>query len=141
MSALDIDAIEARADEQPRMLVVTANRESTGSLGAQSWIVDGRGNPLTTPIEPSLAQFIAAARSDVPALVALAREQAAEIARLRAGLEVAEREAAALRDAAGEWVAADRALAKVHPAKRAGSDEVLRFIAAERALRAVGGAR
>lgn len=67
---IDVVAIEARANEQPVMLVVTSNPESTGSLASQTWIINDRGSPLTAPIERSLAHFIVAARTDVPALTA-----------------------------------------------------------------------
>ena len=97
MSALDLDAIEARAaaatlgpwiayrpaEYRHDYRIATTAPEMNRN---REWYVGRLTRSHENEAHPSLhdAEFIAAARSDVPALVALARAQSAEIATLRA---------------------------------------------------------
>ena len=102
----DLDAIEARANaatdgpwvvkHEPAWEADNVQHPDVITVGAQMW--EGDDEPMTVclvstdyeddPVDVLLdAEFIAHARTDVPALIALCREQAEELARLRSEVE------------------------------------------------------
>ena len=104
MTDLDLDAIEARADaatdgpwvvkHEPAWEADNVQHPDVITVGAQMW--EGDDEPMTVclvstdyeddPVDVLLdAEFIAHARTDVPALVAALREARAEVERLRGG--------------------------------------------------------
>ena len=170
MSALDLDAIEARAaaatlgpwiayrpaEYRHDYRIATTAPEMNRN---REWYVGRLTRSHENEAHPSLhdAEFIAAARSDVPALVALARAQSAEIATLRAAyasdlaglraeLRRADDERATwrdLRDAAREYLDARAAYDAVDTYEATNADDERRAwerrAAAQGALRALVG--